>query len=469
MANSILTAVESTPVSFATIKDIRLSYNFNDSVYCGKYYDIYEVVRGGKPCLLYVIKRSGTPIDGFVSSVKELSLIPKAPILPCVFFERELMAYDDIGDIIFYDVVLMNKPCDCNLLNFLNNPHKNYLKEELFLLVKRLSAKIYTLLKCNAFISSFSCNNIRITALEPELILTRNNRFTHVGYKPEDEVYSMRCALVKPLLLLWGMTLTAKGDILSSDELLAELGMEAETNGGIEACKCHFETLDARYGVRLESLYNYLFGGGSYDAVLEAVLRASGLDYNEIEREAISIFGVLDPFNSKAYNREFPVSENRAVVQDFSSGKFGFLDSFGNLIVEPKYDMVTPFARGVSVVSLYGLYYAIDRYGDYITKEGADSLEWISEHECFVCCYEGRFVLLDRASKEISSSYLWIGECSEGIFVVEDEYKKGYVAVSGVEVTPLVYDEVTPFVHGLGRACQDGKWCSVNTYGEVIY
>ncbi len=56
---------------------------------------------------------------------------------------------------------------------------------------------------------------------------------------------------------------------------------------------------------------------------------------------------------------------------------------------------------------------------------------------------------------------------AEGSYCIFDGEKYGYIAESGEEITPCIYDIAYPFSEGLACACKDGKYGYIDSQGET--
>lgn len=102
------------------------------------------------------------------------------------------------------------------------------------------------------------------------------------------------------------------------------------------------------------------------------------------------------------------------------NGKFGYKDSIGNVIVQPKYDRVELFYQGVAPVNIGG--------NHYITEWGYTSFKG------------GKWGIIDQTGKEITPiKYDYIGTFHEGHAIVAIKEKSGYIDITGKEVVPVIY------------------------------
>lgn len=89
------------------------------------------------------------------------------------------------------------------------------------------------------------------------------------------------------------------------------------------------------------------------------------------------------------------------------NGKFGYKDSIGNVIVQPKYDRAEEFSQGVAIINIGGRYVEANYWDGEIYKS----------RTVFT---GGKYVLIDQTGKEITPiKYDYIGTFHEGRAIVE--------------------------------------------------
>jgi uncharacterized cupin superfamily protein len=114
--------------------------------------------------------------------------------------------------------------------------------------------------------------------------------------------------------------------------------------------------------------------------------------------------------------------------------KFGCIDSVGNLIVEPKYDEITPFQNG----------YATVRIGN-------------------------TWGMLNRKGKEvISCAYSYLGTLKERKIEFKQNEKMGFLNAEGKIVIKPEYDRVSAFSEGKAAVLKQGFWGYIDTLGNTV-
>lgn len=136
-------------------------------------------------------------------------------------------------------------------------------------------------------------------------------------------------------------------------------------------------------------------------------------------------------------------------------GKKGFIDTQGNIVIQPQFDCVGCFNEGLVSVTIGA------NQIRYATQNGDSATAWQGGKQGFV----------DRTGKfVIEPTYDYCNFFSQGVAVVAKDGKWGYVDKNGKEITPIEYDRAESFwdSDGFAAVCKDGKWGLINIKGEVV-
>lgn len=152
---------------------------------------------------------------------------------------------------------------------------------------------------------------------------------------------------------------------------------------------------------------------------------------------------------------------------DFSEGlaavnkndKYGFIDTKGKVVIEPKYEWASSFSDGLAIVSAEGLYGAIDKQGKTVIPFEYEALA--DFHDGFATAarppkdredYESKYGLINKQNEVvIPFMYESIGNLSESLIAVKKDGKWGYVDTTNKSIIPinLAYETVNDFSDGL--------------------
>ncbi len=114
--------------------------------------------------------------------------------------------------------------------------------------------------------------------------------------------------------------------------------------------------------------------------------------------------------------------------------KWGFVDSSGKVVIEPKYEAVKPFSEGLAAV-------VKDRRWGYIDKEGKEAIE---------------------------PKYDVVTPFSNDLAAVSKGGKWGYIDKTGKLVIPLNYDDAHPFSEEYAGVKEGNTWSYIDKTGKSI-
>lgn len=136
--------------------------------------------------------------------------------------------------------------------------------------------------------------------------------------------------------------------------------------------------------------------------------------------------------------------------------KFGYIDPKGDFIIQPKYDYISSFHKGVAAV-----YECIDtasrifRYG-YVDSTGKEIVPVI---------YDVPQQLIERYSEEA----FFGDEDAETLVLMKKDGRKGLAGLNGRIILSVDYDNISPEKHGRGYLVQQGeKFGIFNINGKEI-
>ena len=134
------------------------------------------------------------------------------------------------------------------------------------------------------------------------------------------------------------------------------------------------------------------------------------------------------------------------LTPDDIDGKWGYIDTAGRTVIEPKYGLALPFERGLAVVA---------------TKKATEDDDlWIPRY--------ADYAFIDRSGKMLGGRTVDDAEAfSEGLAAVHVDGKGwGFIDRTGRMVIAPRFGEVEPFRHGYAIATLDGRWGFVDREGN---
>ena len=172
--------------------------------------------------------------------------------------------------------------------------------------------------------------------------------------------------------------------------------------------------------------------------------------------------------------------EGLAGVQD-SNGKWGFIDKIGELVVPCHWDEIGSFYEGLAMVMN-----ANEKYG-YINKTGNlvipcqwEDAYWFCEGVAEVVDSNGKKCIIDKTGKVITSTDP-LRELEEHLAKLDEEVgelfcfhnhdytKYGYLDKNGKQIIPYQWDEAGDFSEGLARVKgSNGKWGFIDKTGKLV-
>ena len=185
------------------------------------------------------------------------------------------------------------------------------------------------------------------------------------------------------------------------------------------------------------------------------------------------------------YNTVLPIREGLAGVRRgyIYEQETGYVDMSGNEVVPFKsYDDFSSFSGGLASVSLSGRHGFINKLGEVVIPLKYDDASYFSDNIAPVKM-SGKWGAIDRSGTEIiplkydAISYendkvddgiIYMG-FREGMLSVKLNGKWGYVNQYGVEVIPMLFDEVATFFRGgMASVRLNDKWGYVNLSGDIV-
>ncbi len=165
--------------------------------------------------------------------------------------------------------------------------------------------------------------------------------------------------------------------------------------------------------------------------------------------------------NQKQYDEINELSDNLYVVK--VNGKYGALDRFGQIVVEPKFDKLGDFKNG------YAYYLENGAYG-FVARSGAmhrAEFEWISDFgndDLAIIRKNNKYGLINtNGYKILEPEFDQVLRTNSNLFMVVNNNQYGFFDPTGCFVTQIAFDflkEKTPEFY------TDGRWFKLIRKGE---
>lgn len=155
-----------------------------------------------------------------------------------------------------------------------------------------------------------------------------------------------------------------------------------------------------------------------------------------IKKQYTNKFYFINKSGNKINNEEYDeigeFSENLAGVK--KSGKTGYIDTTGKMVIPYKFDIGTPFYNGFALVKDVNEYYLINKKGE-------------------------------KAMKDI---YNGATNPANGTYPVQKGTSYGIIDEKGKVLIDFKYQEILPLYENIAWAKKDGKWGLVNSSNKVL-
>jgi hypothetical protein len=169
-------------------------------------------------------------------------------------------------------------------------------------------------------------------------------------------------------------------------------------------------------------------------------------------------------------------------------GKFGYIDSKGELVIPAIYDLALPFNDGHAVVALKLLPCLINEQNTRVIDTGIyKQIGTYSDGLCMVENYKSEKFYVNTQNEVVITLPKWVYEArpfNNGIAVVSKEvvhqenkfgreittvqYRFGYINKKGETLTDLIYDDCSDFVDGYSRAIFKGKFGLIDQQLRIV-
>jgi hypothetical protein len=151
-------------------------------------------------------------------------------------------------------------------------------------------------------------------------------------------------------------------------------------------------------------------------------------------------------------------------------GKRGYIDVTGKIVIDTIFDEIDYFEDGVAIFRIDDKKGIIDNRGNYVVKPLYDDLRLFSEDLASVKS-DDKWGYIDRSGKYvIEPQYEFAHSFSDGVASVRVDGKLGYIDKTGKFVIAPQFADAGSFWGGLACVSMGGdKWWYINKNGEKVY
>lgn len=181
-------------------------------------------------------------------------------------------------------------------------------------------------------------------------------------------------------------------------------------------------------------------------------------------------WGVINVSNQKvidiAYDMvdELPGSDHRFYRVVKNSLRYGYIDKYGNEVLEASIDEGRNFHNGMAAVKIKGKWGFINTDGQLAVKADYEDVKDFYDDMAAVRV-KGKWGFVNKNGRMvIDPAYQLTGHYNEGLVWVKVKGKCGYIDAGGNAVTELIYTKCSEFHNGLA-VVRDGDFGVINTAG----
>lgn len=184
-------------------------------------------------------------------------------------------------------------------------------------------------------------------------------------------------------------------------------------------------------------------------------------------------FGFIDtsgnlriPFR---YDSAGSFNSGRAVV--LTGNKFGFIDSAGNYVIPARFDDALPMHGNASVVKQSGKWGVINQNGEWLIEPSFDKVKWYTDAIIKKPVYSGEVHLYDIYGQEsdTDSIYSWMASSfHDGLIEFKRKGKWGLMSISGKIIAEPMYDAIGSCAEQMMPVKKGGKWTFIDCKGKEI-
>jgi len=202
------------------------------------------------------------------------------------------------------------------------------------------------------------------------------------------------------------------------------------------------------------------------DDAWTSLYRLSISDYNKESIERFAKDYTEFPFPHLIQQDLQLVGQN--LFQFIQSGKYGFMDEEGIIMIAPHFEYAGPFKNGLAVVTKQGKYGYINKNGELlIDYQFDDALDF--DQARAVVEVDGLYGIIDVSGNFIlPAKFEDIGSFSNGLTYVEGEEGYQFYTLDGSLAFSAVFDEAFSFINGLAEVKKGNQKGYITTDGSFV-
>ena len=182
-------------------------------------------------------------------------------------------------------------------------------------------------------------------------------------------------------------------------------------------------------------------------------------------------YGYIFPQNGvwsipPSYEQAFPFAEN-GLAKVMKDGKFGVINTKGEFVVNPVYQMISPFQDGMAMVQTEEDWGFVNEQGGFASMPAEVASSQLFSEGFAGIEIDGYWGFLNQQGQvAIAPKFDSVYEFAAGLAAVVKQEKWGYVNKAGNLVMEPELDTKPVFYGGYAAAVRDGKWGYVSPAGS---
>lgn len=190
----------------------------------------------------------------------------------------------------------------------------------------------------------------------------------------------------------------------------------------------------------------------------------------ENEEGYANAFHLLDDVpGSKDYGKISEFSERFAVAEDLETGKKCLINSKMQEAFEPSFDDIRDVKEGVAEARKDGLWGYIDTLGNWIIEPKYFGTTPFHKGVAGVMLREGSELINKKGEAIGDQEFERIAAFRDGLAPAYVGYDCGLINVKGEFVVEPKYEEIVQFPNGLCMALRERKWGLLNLQSELVF
>ncbi|GAA3523366.1 WG repeat-containing protein [Aquimarina addita] len=155
-----------------------------------------------------------------------------------------------------------------------------------------------------------------------------------------------------------------------------------------------------------------------------------------------------------------------------NNGKYGYINSVGKVIIEPKFYYALDFSEGLAAIREKGYYGYIDKTGQFVIPPNFEDAGKFKDGIAIVTTKEDKKVYINTKGEMIDiklEQYYKLNKFNEGLSIIKTKNGFGYIDTKGNVVVSPQYKTAYNFENGLALVSKNGtNFGYINKSGKYV-